>query len=148
MLEPDMNVLLASTFGMALKTHRYHWNVMGPDFPQYHDFYEEIYTDLYEHVDPIAEAIRTLGKFPAGSLAEYAELSQVAEDDSPLVNPIEQLKELIRANDVVLRLIKIAITAAKEENAEDILDLLVNRMRAHKKHGWMLNSHLGRQQRQ
>jgi len=148
MLEPDLNVLLASTFGMALKAQRYHWNVMGTDFSQLHDFYEDIYEDLYYHVDVIAEAIRTRGKFPAGSLAEYAELSQVAEEDATLFAPAEQLKELVRANDVVLRLIKIAITAAKEENAEDILDQLVNRMRVHKKHGWMLNAHLGKQQRQ
>jgi len=40
------------------------------------------------------------------------------------------------------------MTAAKDDGAEDILDLLVNRMRQHKKHGWMLNSFLEQQQRQ
>jgi len=148
MLEQDLNVLLASTFGMALKAQRYHWNVMGMDFYQLHEFYEEIYEDLYEHVDIIAEAIRSLGKFPAGSFAEYAELSQVAEEDTTITDAAAQLQELVRANDVVLRVIKIAMTAADDEDAEDIEDLLVNRMRQHKKHGWMLNSFLNRQQRQ
>ena len=148
MLEQDLNVLLASTFGMALKAQRYHWNVMGMDFYQLHEFYEEIYDDLYEHVDIIAEAIRSLGKFPAGSFAEYAELSQVAEEDTTITDAAAQLQELVRANDVVLRVIKIAMTAADDEDAEDIEDLLVNRMRQHKKHGWMLNSFLNRQQRQ
>lgn len=148
MLEQDLNILLASTFGMALKTQRYHWNIMGMNFYQLHEFYEEIYDELYEHVDIIAEAIRSMGKFPTGSLGEYAELSQIAEEDGIVTDAESQLMELIRANDVVLRIIKIAMTAAKDEGAEDILDLLTNRLRQHKKHGWMLNSFLERQQRQ
>ena len=148
MLEQDLNVLLASTFAMALKAQRYHWNVMGMNFYQLHEFYEDVYDDLYEHVDIIAEAVRSMGAFPAGSFAEYVELSQVAEEDATITNAEAQLSELIRANDVVLRIIKIAMTAAKDDGAEDILDLLVNRMRQHKKHGWMLNSFLEQQQRQ
>jgi len=148
MLEQDLNVLLASTFGMALKAQRYHWNIMGMNFYQLHEFYEDVYDDLYEHVDIIAEAIRSMGVFPAGSFAEYVELSQVAEEDATITDAEAQLSELIRANDVVLRIIKIAMTAAEDDGAEDILDLLVNRMRQHKKHGWMLNSFLEQQQRQ
>jgi len=148
MLEQDLNVLLASTFGMALKAQRYHWNVMGTNFYQLHEFYEEVYDDLYEHVDIIAESIRSMGRYPAGSLAEYVELSQVAEEDVTITDERDQLTELVRANDVVLRIIKIAVTSAKDEGAEDILDLLVNRMRQHKKHGWMLNAMLTQSQRQ
>jgi starvation-inducible DNA-binding protein len=148
MLEQDLNVLLASTFGMALKAQRYHWNVMGMNFYQLHEFYEEVYDDLYEHVDIIAEAIRSMGRYPAGSFAEYVELSQISEEDTVVTDAEDQLSELVRANDVVLRVIKIAMTAAEDEGAEDILDLLVNRMRQHKKHGWMLNSFLEQQQRQ
>ena len=148
MLEQDLNVLLASTFAFALKAQHYHWNVMDTGFYSHHEFYQEIYEDVYEHVDIIAESIRSMGKFPAGSLNEFSELSQVAEDDDIIVGAIDQMEELVRANDVVLRIIKIAITAAKEEGAYDIEDLLVNRLRAHKKHGWMLNSHIARQQRQ
>jgi len=148
MLENDLNVLLASTFAFALKAQRYHWNVMDTGFYSHHEFYQEIYEDVYEHVDIIAEAIRTRGKFPPGSLNEFSELSQIAEEDDVVVGAIDQMENLVRANDVVLRIIKIAITAAKEEGADDIEDLLVNRLRAHKKHGWMLNSHVARQQRQ
>lgn len=147
MLEQDLNVLLASTFGMALKAQQYHWNVMGADFYQLHEFYEELYDDLYEHVDIIAEAIRSLGSFPAGSFAEYVELSQVAEDDDVITFSKTQIANLIKANDVLIRVIKIAMTAADDEDSEDVEDLLVNRLRKHKKHGWMLNSFLEQQQR-
>ena len=148
MLEQDLNVLLASTFAFALKAQRYHWNVMDMGFYSHHEFYQEIYEEAYEAVDLIAENIRALGKFPAGSLGEFAELSQIAEEDEVVVYASDQMENLVKANDVVLRIIKIAMTAADDDDAEDIEDMLVERMRAHKKHGWMLNSHIMRQQRQ
>jgi len=142
MLEQDLQVLLATTFGMAVKAQRYHWNVVDPRFSQLHDFYEEIYDDLYEHVDIIAETIRTLGAYPIGSLAEFTELSQIAEEDEVITDGHSQLAELDRANQVTIRIIKIAMTAADDEDAEDVEDLLVNRLRAHKKHGWMIKAHM------
>jgi len=148
MLEQDLNVLLASTFGMALKAQNYHWNVMGVEFYQLHELYEEIYDDLYEHVDIIAESIRSRGKFPAGSLNEFVELSQISEDEDVVFDSFVQMNNLVKANDVMIRIIKIAMTAADDEDAEDIEDLLVNRLRKHKKHGWMLNAILTQQQRQ
>jgi starvation-inducible DNA-binding protein len=148
MLEQDLNVLLASTFAFALKSQRYHWHVMGLGFYSHHEFYQEIYEETYESVDLIAENIRALGQFPAGTLGEFAELSQVAEDDDVVIDAGQQMENLVRANDVVIRIIKIAMTAAKDEGSDDIEDMLVERLRAHKKHGWMLNSHIMKQQRQ
>jgi starvation-inducible DNA-binding protein len=148
MLEQDLNVLLASTFAFALKSQRYHWHVMGLGFYSHHEFYQEIYEETYESVDLIAENIRALGQFPAGSLGEFSELSQVAEDDDVVIDAGQQMENLVRANDVVIRIIKIAMTAAKDEGNDDIEDMLVERLRAHKKHGWMLNSHIMKQQRQ
>jgi len=148
MLENDLNVLLASTFAFALKSQRYHWNVMDMGFYSHHEFYQEIYEETYEAVDLIAENIRALGKFPAGSLAEFSEISQIAEEDEVVVYASDQMENLVKANDVVIRIIKIAMTAADDEDKEDIEDMLVERLRAHKKHGWMLNSHIMRQQRQ
>jgi len=148
MLENDLNVLLASTFAFALKAQRYHWNVMDKGFYSHHEFYQEIYEETYEAVHLIAENIRALGKFPAGSLAEFSEISQIAEEDEVVIYANDQMENLVKANDVVIRIIKIAMTAADDEDKEDIEDMLVERLRAHKKHGWMLNSHIMRQQRQ
>ena len=34
-----MKKVLADTFALYLKAHNYHWNVEGPNFPQYHEFF-------------------------------------------------------------------------------------------------------------
>lgn len=148
MLEQDLNVLLASAFGFALKCQQYHWNVMGEGFYSHHEFYQEIYDEVYASVDGIAENIRAMGNFPAGSMTEFTELSQIVEGDDLITDPVAQMEKLVDANDAVIGVIKRAIITADEEDAEDIEDMLVSRLRAHKKHGWMLNSHIMRQQKQ
>lgn len=42
-LAEQMKVLLASTFSLYLKAHNYHWNVTGPNFGQYHEFFGDLY---------------------------------------------------------------------------------------------------------
>jgi len=56
----QMKVVLADTFAMYLKAHMFHWNVTGPNFPQLHEFFGDLYEELHGAVDPIAEQIRTL----------------------------------------------------------------------------------------
>ena len=38
----EMKVALATAFTYQLKAHYYHWNVEGPDFPQYHELLGKI----------------------------------------------------------------------------------------------------------
>jgi starvation-inducible DNA-binding protein len=129
-----------------LRLHLKHRSITA-DFSAYHEFYQEIYEEVYEAVDDIAEVIRTLGQFPAGSLNEFSELSQITEQDEVITDGPTQMENLAKDNDVVLRIIKIAMGAAQDAGADDVEDFLVERMRAHKKHGWMINSHIMRQQR-
>ena len=39
----QMKVTLASTFTFYLKAHAFHWNVEGSNFPQYHEFFGDIW---------------------------------------------------------------------------------------------------------
>ena len=55
-----MKRVLANTFSMYLKTHNFHWNVEGMLFSQLHEFFGDLYTELWNAVDPIAEHIRML----------------------------------------------------------------------------------------
>ena len=56
----ELNELLADVISFYFKAHSAHWNVMGPDFAEYHSLFESIYSDVYESVDPIAENVRKL----------------------------------------------------------------------------------------
>ena len=71
---------LADTFVMYMKAHAYHWNVVGSNFPQYHEFLGNLYEELHNAVDPLAEQIRTLDSFAPFSLSRMIELSSIGED--------------------------------------------------------------------
>lgn len=38
----------------------YHWNVEGPNFSEYHNLFNSVYTDYFAQVDIIGELIRTI----------------------------------------------------------------------------------------
>ena len=72
--------LLADSYTLYLKTHNYHWNVVGPMFNTLHLMFENQYTELAVAVDDIAERIRALGETAPGSYSEFAQLSSVSEE--------------------------------------------------------------------
>jgi len=43
----QLKVILGTNFALYYKAHSYHWNVEGPDFPQYHKFIKNIRTFRY-----------------------------------------------------------------------------------------------------
>ena len=59
--------LLADSYTLYLKTHNYHWNVVGPMFNTLHLMFEQQYTELAMAVDQIAERIRALGPLRAAT---------------------------------------------------------------------------------
>ena len=62
--------VLADTFIMYYKTHSYHWNIEGSNFPQYHEFLQNIYEELFAAIDVIAEHIRQIDGYAPSSLSE------------------------------------------------------------------------------
>jgi DNA-binding ferritin-like protein len=58
MLADSLKVLLSSVYSFSIKTQYFHWNVEGDNFPQYHDFLNNLYTEVYNNsIDKTAEYI-------------------------------------------------------------------------------------------
>ena len=51
MLADLLKKLLASSNSFVIKAQNFHWNVEGPDFPQYHEFFGNIYEEVYNTID-------------------------------------------------------------------------------------------------
>ena len=63
----------------ALKhdTHQAHWNVIGSNFYQLHEFYGELYAGLDGYIDSLAERIRALGVAADGRPGAIAESTRI-----------------------------------------------------------------------
>jgi starvation-inducible DNA-binding protein len=110
-------------------------------FSQFHDFFGNIYQEVYASIDPFAENIRKIDSYAPGS---FSRLSQLAEiNDEERIPPAKNMLEiLLQDNDIVLESIKTAYDAAESVGAVGLSDFLAGRQDAHMKHGWMLRATL------
>ena len=70
-LENKLNEFLADLNIFYRKLQNYHWNIEGKDFFQVHVKLEELYDEINEQIDEIAEHIAILGGQPLGEHMVY-----------------------------------------------------------------------------
>lgn len=130
---------LADTFAFYLKSHNYHWNVEGPDFYEYHQFFELLYNETWNAVDAIAEHIRTLDEYAPGSFGRFSELTKIP-DATTIPTGIKMASTLLADNEKVIDNLKISQQLAEKVKEVGIGNFLQDRIDIHSKHGWMLRS--------
>ena len=131
--------VLADTFVMYYKTHAFHWNIEGSNFPQYHEFLNDIYNEIWLAVDDIAEHIRQIDGYAPTSLAQLKSLTMVSEDED-VVSAMSMMNRLIDANNLVLASLMMAYQEAERATEIGLSNFLQDRVMAHQKHGWMLKA--------
>ena len=140
MLPDTLKTLLATAYALSIKAQNFHWNVEGPDFPQYHDFFGNYYEEVYGNtIDKLAEIIRQLDSYTPGSITRYAELSQIA-DQTKIPRAELMMHELFHDNALVLQMYKQAFHVANDADEQGIANFIAERIDAHAKHQWMLRS--------
>ena len=134
-----LSKFLADTYTLYLKTHNFHWNVVGPMFQTLHLMFEQHYNDLWMAVDLIAERIRALGSLAPGTYSEFANLSSIKEEKGDL-KAEEMIRSLIEGHEAVIRTARSVFPVAEKAGDQVTLDLLTQRMQVHEKTAWMLRS--------
>lgn len=130
---------LADTFSFYLKSHNYHWNVEGNDFPQYHEFLNDLYSDSFAAVDSIAELIRTLDVKVVASYTTFKNMSTIQEVDM-VPDARNMFMDLSRDNDTVILALLQAYRTAETMGEIGISNVLQDRLTTHQKNGWMIKS--------
>ena len=145
MLADALKTLLATSYAFVIKAQNFHWNVEGPNFPQYHEFLGNLYEEVYDNaIDQTAELIRQLDSYTPGSITRFAELSQIG-DQTKIPRAELMIAELHDDNAKILQMWKEAFPIAEQENEQGVADFIASRIDAHGKHGWMLRSILKKQ---
>jgi len=141
MLTDDLKVLLASSYAYQLKAHMFHWNVEGSDFAQLHDFFGELYAEVFASIDKTAELVRQLDEYAPGSFDRFRSLS-IVDDQTKVPRAQLMLQELLHDTEKMLDLTKRMVGVAQEEGEEGIANFIAERIDAFAKHAWMLRSFL------
>ena len=133
--------VLADTFTLYLKTHNFHWNVVGPRFHTLHLMFEEQYNELWLAGDAIAERIRALGCVAPGSYREFSKLTYLQEAEA-VPSATEMIAQLLSDHETSARTARWALSVARTAVDAPTEDLLIQRVMAHEKSAWMLRSML------
>lgn len=130
-----LNHIVADLTILSQKLRLCHWNVEGPGFLDYHEFFEEYYTFLSENVDDFAERVRAFDTYPVATFGEMLKISCVEE------------KAELASKDMVTELLADSEKLSKQYTAwiideEDPIfqDMMVGLVTEIDKKAWMLRS--------
>jgi starvation-inducible DNA-binding protein len=137
-----LNVLLADEVLLYLKTRNFHWNVVGPNFIEMHEFFEEQYEALDEILDEVAERIRSLGSRAPGSMGEFLKTTRLSETNGHVAHASEIIAVLLADHETVIRGIRADLASVGDTDDAGTEDFLVGLLEQHEKMAWMLRAHL------
>lgn len=134
-----LSAILTDTYYLVIKSHIYHWNVVGPMFHAIHHMTEDQYKDMFAAADIIAERIRALG-FHA-PIAEAAGPGQASVSmDTSAKCAADMVQDLIDDHESAIRKMREAAGLAERHRDFVSHDMLVGRMTFHEQVVWMLRS--------
>jgi starvation-inducible DNA-binding protein len=137
----DLNILLASYSLFYQNVRGFHWNIKGEKFFELHLKFEELYNNLSNKIDDIAERILTLGGVPDHSFTTYLkttlvpEENQVDDGDIAVKNIVETLQKLLAIQRKLLN-------ASEDANDEGTNSIMNDYIREQEKLIWMYSASL------
>ena len=123
--------------------HGYHWNILGPDFGEYHEYFAELYEDLDSSIDPTAENILKVG-FPSPYLlSDFVEMSCIKEERQDGTSSQFMLQSTLRVLTSLYDSHCAAFAKAEECNLPGLADFLAGRVDIYAKWIWQTKAFLG-----
>jgi starvation-inducible DNA-binding protein len=135
-----LNQNLASLTDMAAAYKQAHWAIVGIDFSQLHELFDEFTDQIRTYMDDVAERAVMIGGVAHGTIQAATERTTLP----PF--PLDERDELRLLEALVVRIDKLDedLRHAMHESADDpaTQDVYIETVRGVEKQRWMLQSHL------
>ncbi|GAL67115.1 Dps family protein [Jejuia pallidilutea] len=135
----ELNILLADYHVYYQKLRSKHWNIIGKNFFDLHEKFEELYNDAKLKIDEIAERILTLRYHPMSKLEDYLKTASITEE-APLQTDSDMVEDTLNDHKIMLAQMTKIIEKAEEVSDEGTIDLIGAYIRELEKFSWMLNA--------
>jgi starvation-inducible DNA-binding protein len=136
-----LNRDLADASLLLIKTRKYHWDVIGPQFRTLHKLWEEQYEGLTLNIDSCAERVRALGGYPVGSAAGFLQLATIREQDDTRLSATTMVAQLLADHETIIRSLREHVDACSEQfHDQGTADFLTGLLEQHEEMAWMLRS--------
>ncbi len=136
-----MNHDLADTYLLIIKTKKYHWDVVGPQFRSLHQLFDEQYQALSANVDALAERIRALGGYPVGTAEGFLRYASIKEHAGTIPNAYGMVDRLVSDHEQIIRNLRDHVDQSADKfHDQGTSDFLTGLMEQHEEMAWMLRS--------
>ncbi|WP_338644856.1 DNA starvation/stationary phase protection protein [Flavobacterium sp. KS-LB2] len=138
-----LSSILANEMTLYVKLRKFHWNVSGESFMEFHKLFEGQYIELEASIDEVAERISKLGGKTIGTMKEFSDLTIIKESPNHYPSQKEMVKELLEDHEIVIVQLRKDVDTSSEENKDAATaDFLTGLLAAHETMAWTLRRYL------
>jgi starvation-inducible DNA-binding protein len=134
-----LNTLIADFTVFYQKLRHYHWNVKGENFFMLHEKFEEMYTEVGDVIDELAERVVGLDSIPLHTLGHMLETTSI-EEDGELPKPATMVARVVGDVESLTQKLLASITTAEEADDRTTANLLDEIHDGLEGHLWMLKA--------
>lgn len=134
---------LYDALDLSLQAKQAHWNVRGPSFGPLHDLFEQIYNEVADHSDMIAERLTALGGQAHGTARAAANNSSLDEYPLDASKQSEHIDAMSSALAAFAGKVRSASSEASDAGDAGTEDLLIEVFSAADKSLWLVEAHNG-----
>ena len=140
-----LNEILANESVLLFQTLNYHWNLVGPEFHDYHLLFDKQYNQIFEDLDKIAERVRAVGGLALGSMKDMGKVATLKED-STTPKPKQMVINLLKQYEALIEQIRAAIISLDKKTHDfGTINFLEELLTQHEKTAWMLRALSGKE---
>jgi starvation-inducible DNA-binding protein len=142
-----LNRLVAHTMALRDLYKKAHWQTSGATFYALHLLFDKHYGEQLELVDALAERVQTLGGVALALAHDVVEESRIARAPRGRERPVDQLRRLVDAHEIVLQEARPLAREAAERGDDGTNDLIVSQVvRMNELQSWFVHEHLQEQE--
>jgi starvation-inducible DNA-binding protein len=136
-----LDARLADAVDLETQMKQAHWNVKGPDFISLHKLFDEVYEDIVEYVDLLAERVVQLGGVAHGTARQAVSHSTLSEYPAAR-DGHEHIEAVSAALAAFGKSVRAAIDRTDQLGDKGTADLFTEVSRGVDKQLWFVEAHL------
>ena len=140
-LAGQLNDLLANYSVFYQNVRGFHWNIKGEKFFELHLKFEELYNDLFNKIDEVAERILTLGEVPYHKFSDYQSIAELKESDDTS-DGISAVGQILHSFQKIIAKQRIILELSGDINDEGTNSQMSDYIREQEKLVWMYSAFL------
>jgi starvation-inducible DNA-binding protein len=136
------NRAISNTSLLAIKTKKFHWDIVGPQFIALHRLWDEQHAVLVGYIDKMAERVRARGGYPIGTAAGFLEHAIVQEHPGSVASATDAVAALLEDHELLTRMLRHSIGRCDTLGDAGSADFLTMMLEGHEQMAWMHRSFL------